>query len=181
MHHPCKPCPPPRPAPCSQGVLLPRIIAHENRCIPRLCTQLCLKGLPECTCPPLCLRSLQPAMQPPEWTVCDLADACGRQQLLVRVPVSARLCDGCGNSHCASGVVEATVFLSSAFAQHPGRQIHIEPRLQLLCAEPACTPGCFEVQVHLSLEIYLLKPEVFATQIPKPACPGLPLYPPPIR
>ena len=58
MHHPCKPCPPPRPAPCSQGVLLPRIIAHENRCIPRLCTQLCLKGLPECTCPPLCLRLL---------------------------------------------------------------------------------------------------------------------------
>ena len=178
MRHPAHPCSPPS----SPGVLLPRIIAHENRCIPRLCTRLCLSGLPECCgCRPPCLRSLQPALQPPEWTLCSDADACGRVQLQIRIPVTATLCEACGNASCASGVVEASVFLSKAFAAQGCRHLHIEPRLQLLCAEAACTPGCYDVQLHLSLEIYLLKLEAFAAQPAKPACPGLPLYPPPMR
>lgn len=177
MRHPSQPCSPP----CSPGVLLPRIIAHENRCIPRLCTQLCLTGLPECACKPLCLRSLQPCLQPPEWKLCGAADACGRVQMHIRIPVTATLCDSCGNCTCASGVVEASVFLSKAFAEQACRHLHIEPRVQLLCAEASCTPGCYDVQLHLSLEIYLLKLEAFASHPPKPACPTLPLYPPPMR
>ena len=174
MHHPCsQPSPP--------GMLLPRIVAHESRCIPRLCTQLCLTGLPECACPPLCLRSLQPACQPPEWTLCGSPDGCGRQQMQVRIPVSAQLCDGCGNAHHASGMVEAMVFLPPAFNRHPCLRLHIEPQLTLLCAQAACQPGCFDVQLHLSMEIYLLKLEVFAAKPPKPICPQLPLYPPSIR
>lgn len=175
MRKPPQPCQPSR----CDGVLLPRIIAHERRCIPRLCTSLCLKDLPDCA--PLCLQSLLPSAQTPTWTLADSPDGCGRVHLRICIPVAAQLCDACGNRHCAQGAVEACVLLPHAFASLHRRRLYIEPQIQLLCAEAGCNPGCFDVQLHVSLEIYLLCMEAFAMRPPKPACPQLPLYPPPMR
>jgi len=165
---------------CCGSLLLPRIVAHEHRCIPRLCTDLCLDLPAECACSPLCIKEICPACQPAVCMPCGQPDACGRVNLHLRLPLSIRLCDGCGKSFFASADVETTVLLPGSFAACT-QQVHMEPHICLLCAEPACTPGCFHVQLQVTLEIYLLRLEPFAVRQPKCACPQLPLYPPPMR
>lgn len=177
MRQPPHPCPPPR----CEGVLLPRVIAHEHRCIPRLCAELRLDPVPECACSPLCLQSLCAASQSPVCRMDEIPDGCGRIQLHVQLPVSARLRDGFGKIHCACGMVETCVLLPRNFAGCSQQHLHVEPHLQLLCAEPGCAPGCFHAQLHAVLEIYLLKLEVFSSRPSACACPQLPLYPPPMR
>ena len=175
MRKPAHPgCPPPAP-----GVLLPRIIAHEHRCIPRLCAELCLSDLPECICPPLCLQAVTASTQPPSWTLDPHPDGCGRVRMQICIPIFARLCDSSGKIHCISGSVKTCVLLPGMFGCAAQHLVHIEPCVRLLCAEPACS-GCFHAQLHATLEIYLLKLQVFTRQACKPSCPQLPLYPPPI-
>lgn len=178
MRHPPHACPPPKP-PCPDGVLLPRIIAQEKRSISRLCTELCLSPPTGCSCASLVLHSLHASPTQPAWSVRD--ESCARPKLCISIPVCAKLRDHCGACHPASGMIEVETPLPHHFHCLHEHQLFIQPRLRLLCAEPACAPNCFAVQVSLTLEMYLLSLQPCMMHPPKAACPPLPLYPPPMH
>ena len=173
--------PPPvpmRPAPCT-GVLLDRIISSEKRVIPRLCTVLEAFGLPDCA-PPLRLVRIVPAEGIPSWTVTGDPDPCGRVPVCVSIPVRMILCDSCGRTHSATAVIDVQTWIPCAMTESWGCRLHIVPAIQLLCRECLSCDAHFEVQLHITLDFYLLRPEAVYPGRPAPACPDLPLYPPPI-
>lgn len=167
--HPCYPPRPPRPAP-AHGYLIQRIIACEKRSIPCLCTEWCLDG-----CSANCIQQVS-ASGTPEWIV---ENGC---TLRLKMPVNVRLCDPCGHCsmHCASVDVQTDLPRSFLCGMEDTRNtLLILPRVQLIQAECTCC-GCFRVQLRIALEIYLLRYETIHGGQPKPACPQLPLYPPPM-
>ena len=182
-HH-CIPKPPPAPQRPSGGyeILLPRIVSHERRVLPCLCTELVL---PACGC---CgshhrLVSLEAGCEPPVWKAAGPRDNCGRTPVCITLPVSAVL-SGCdGNCHTACGVIEADTWLpvSDACAPCAPSAVWILPCIQLLHAEPCTSDGKYAVQLRVTLDIYLLCPEPVRIGRTAPACPQLPLYPPPIH
>ena len=178
MRHPPHACPPPKP-PCPEGVLLPRIIAHETRRISRLCTELRLALPAGCAHASLHLCSLHASSAQPQWQVCE--DPCGAGKLHIAIPVCAKLRDPCGMSHCASGVIEVETPLPRSFECLYEHTLFIQPQIRLLCAEKTCEPDTFSVQIALSIDLYLLSLKPCMMRPPKPACPQLPLYPPPMH
>lgn len=175
MRHPPHACPPPKP-PCTDGVLLPRIIAHEKRSISRLCTELCLTMPDSCT--PMRLCALHASSAPPEW---KLHEECfGAHQLHIAIPVCAKLMDACGVSHTASGTVEVETPLPRSFGDLCQHTLFIQPHIRLLCAESSCAYDSFSVQIALALDMYLFSLQPCMMHPSKPACPQLPLYPPPM-
>lgn len=178
MRRPSHICPPPKP-PCPEGVLLPRIIAHEKRSISCLCADLCLSLPKGCTGDALHLCSVHASSSHPEWKVHE--DLCGAGKLHIAIPVCARLRDACGVSHSASGMIEVETPLPRSFGDLCQHTLFIQPHIRLLCAEKACAAGLFSVQLALSLDLYLLSLQPCMMHPPKPACPQLPLYPPPMH
>lgn len=185
MKHPpscgCSHHRPPGPVPCPQpsGVLLNRIVACEKRVIPRLCTVLDAFGLPECV-QPVRLQSIFPANDPPAWTILGECDPCGRIPMCVSIPLRLLLADSCGRTYPASAMLDVETWLPRAFADSWDCRMQILPSVQLLCRECMSCDTRFEVQLHVTLDLYLLRPEVFHMKPPRPSCPDLPLYPPPI-
>ena len=191
---PPKPCPPPRPCPCpppcprppkkvkAEGVLLQKIITCEKRNIPRLCTELTLEGLPCCATPPFTLMMVQQSGAQPWWTPLDSQGPNARLCLRICIPVCCQVCDACGKMYNATSVVEVEASLrppcpASECWRH---SIFVVPCVRLCMAE-CCSQDCtFQVQLQISLEIYLLRPEPCMMHKPEPACPDLPLYPQPV-
>lgn len=175
MRHP-PPCSCPPKPPAYEGVLLPKILASEHCSLPRLSTELCLSGLPDCLRDPLRISCVQASGALPSWT--QLPDSCGRTRLRVSIPVVVQVCDACGASYPATAVVEAETCLPPGFGRHGF--LFIVPSVQLLCAENAQPCRRFPVQLCVTLDLYLLRFEPSLLRPQKPACPPLPLYPPPI-
>ena len=167
MHHPsCSCSSPPR-------VLLPRIIHTERRQLQRLCAELHFTELPACLHAPLHITN-----------VCASGSPCSSETrdgpLCVSIPVCVQLCDACGAKHTAHAVVQAEVCPPRSLGCCDSPSLYIQPTVQLLHAEPLC--GCkATVQLCITLEIYLLRLEPCGMNMPKPACPTMPLYPPPIQ
>lgn len=172
--------PPPPPCPRPSGVLLPKIIDSVQRVIPRLCTVLDAFCLPE-GLHPLRLQRILPSADPPAWTILGEGDGCGRIPVCVSIPLRLLVLDSCGRRHTASAVVDVETWLPCAFVDSWGCRLQVIPCVQLVCGECLSCDSRFEVQLHVTLDIYLLHPEVFHMKPPAPACPDLPLYPPPIR
>ena len=170
-HCPPHACRPPQP----EGVLLPKILCNEKRVIPRLCTTLQVNGLPDCRA--VRIVRIEPSCIPPTWSP-GTPDGCGRSTVNISIPVDVTVCDDCGRQHTGNALVETNVV--SACASRPGWQqrLLIVPCIQLLCSEPGCG-SCFDVQLHLTLDIYLLCLQPHMMHPPAPACPDLPLYPQP--
>lgn len=169
--HPCYPPRPhpPRPAP-PQGYLLQRIIGCERRSIPCLCTEWCFEG-----CGASSIQQVT-ASGAPCWT---LENGC---TLRLKLPVNVRLCDPCGHCVTQPASVDVETDLPRSFLcglDDPRNTLLILPCVRLIRAECACG-GCFRVQLCISLELYLLRYETIHGCQPKPSCPQLPLYPPPM-
>lgn len=171
-----RPHPPAGPGAC--GWLLPQIVCCEHRTIPCFCATLELFGLPECA-GELSLCSIVPAGEEPTLALCGACDPCGRIPVRVSIPVSVLLQSGC-TQHRASSVVDVDTWLPSAFAPEWPMRVLILPRLRPVCG---CSRVCgtrLEVQLHIELDCYVLCLRACHAQPPAPACPQLPLYPPPI-
>ena len=188
MKHPascgCRPPKPPVPrpphSPPADGVLLSRVAAMEKRVIPRLCTVLEAFGLPECAYP-LRLQKLIPAEGQPACTVLGECNPCGRVPVCVSIPVRMLICDANGRRHSVSAMVDVQTWIPGRMLECWGCQWCILPCIQLLCGECLSCDARFEVSLHITLDFYLLRPEVFRPGRPAAVCPDLPLYPPPIR
>lgn len=188
---PC--CPPPRPNPCcpqpkpcktkTEGVLLQKIVACERRNIPSLSTELTLEGLPCCATPPFRLLMVQQSGAQPWWTPLDNQGPNARLCIKVSIPVCCQVQDCCGKLYNATSVVEAEASLRPPcpLSECWRHSIFVAPCVRLCMAE-CCSQDCtFQACLQVSLELYLLRPEPCMMHKPEPACPDLPLYPPPIR
>ena len=176
MNHSPRPCPPPKP-PQHQGVLLPSIIAHERLPLSRICTELRLHPLPECV--QLCLKALWADSCQVQKRCCR-TDACGNPRVKIAIPVQVQLCDLCGRMYAAYGEVETEVALPHRFSRMDGCTLFIQPYVQLLRSENTCEREVFSVQLSVVLDVYLLRLEPCLSHSCRPACPQLPLYPPPM-
>ena len=177
MHHSI--CPPSRP-PCfpdQEGILLPRILNHERRHIQDLCTALEVCGLSECACPPWKLSSVMASGAPVHWHVlCD--DLCGRMTAEVHIPLQVTVCDSRGRSCAGTSILKIETSLPSCFAQP---LVLIVPCVQLNGCGCCSDTSCLSASLSVTLDIYRLKLEACSVPSVPPACPQLPLYPPPIR
>ena len=168
------------PAPVCEGVLLPKITLSAQRVIPRLCTVLEAFGLPECSYP-VRLQRVLPSADPPAWTILGECDGCGRIPVCISIPLRLMVADSCARTYTSSAMVDVETWLPRAFVESWGSRLIIIPGVHLLCGECLSCDPRFEVQLHVTLDVYLVHPEVCRMNRPAPACPDLPLYPPPIR
>ena len=176
---PCRVPRMPKPQDKQQGVLLNKILCCDRRFIPNLCTELCLRDLPRCARPPFMLMMVQQSGAQPWWV--PLENKGPRLCLKVSIPVCCQVRDACGECYHATGVVEvdATLAPQCPPAECWRNSILIVPCVRL-CAPPVCSEdACFRVQLEVSLELYMTRPEPCLMRAPKPPCPDLPLYPPP--
>ena len=170
--HPFQPPKPPCP-PChapAQGYLLQRIIAFDKRSIPCLCTEWCFDP-----CVSGCIQYVFLAA-PPTWSIEN------DHELHVTIPLNVQLHDACGHSHTRNASLDLDTSLPRSMAckwNEPGLTLFILPCVRLLRAESSCE-GCFRVQLAVSLDLYLLRYEAVRCPPPKPSCPQLPLYHPPV-
>lgn len=186
--HPQPPSRPPRPPkPCrppqAQGVLLDKIIACERKFIPSLCTDLVVEGLPCCAQPPFLLTMVQQSGAQPWWTPLETQGPFQRLCMRVCIPVCCQIKASCGKHYSATSVVEVEACLTpgcnaSEWWRH---RIVIVPCVRL-CCPPVCSEDvCFRVQLEVTLEIYLTRPEPCMMRPQTPPCPDLPLYPQPCK
>jgi len=146
-----------------------KIIACERLSIPCHCTELCLND-----CRFTALKSVAVSGT----AVCTFADG---RTLCLAIPVNVTACDGYGRCCTLPSSVRAEISLprSCFHANDPRTSLLAVPCVRLLRSE--CTgSGCFRVQLHIQLEIYLLRCDTCGCTFSNPACPQLPLYPPPL-
>ena len=159
---------PPRPAP-PQGWLMQRIIACERRVQPCLCAEWRFEG-----CCGHTIQSVSACGAPPDW---HIQNSC----LHVALPLHVQLCASCRCcTRTASVNVECDLppgFLRCMNEARTG--LFLLPCVQLLRADSGCD-GVFRVQLRITLEICLLRYETCLCAPAQPACPQLPLYPPPM-
>lgn len=159
-HHPPKPLP-------AQGYLLQKIIASERRELPCVCTQLC---------PSACHAGTLKSVSASGAAVCTVCDG---TTLNAVVPLCFVICDACGRLSRHTSSVEVQTPRPCRWPDEPGAALLALPCVQLLCAEPSAS-GCFHAQLHITLDLYLLRWELCGCLPPKPVCPQLPLYPRPL-
>ena len=190
---PClPPCPPPCPTPCPPKdhckrepepaqILLPRIICSGREWQRRLCTTLRVNCLPECARPPFQLVSVQQSGAQPwrEPSKCST----GRDQALfhVFIPVFACVHDASGCEYFCPAVVEmdACLRLRCAPAECWRYNLMIVPCVRLVCAPVCSNDSCFDVELEVVLELYLIHWEPCPAKPRKPECRDMPLYPQP--
>lgn len=172
---PCKPCKPGKP----EGVLLQKILSCDRLSISCLCVDLALSGL-DCARPPLTLMSVHESGAQPSWTPLGEPDCAGRVMVRVTVPVCAQVSDACGQRFAATGQVDAEVCLRLPGACHGYYSLFLLPCVRLLCADGCAEGPVFHARLQVVLDAYAVRPEPCMLRRPEPACPDLPLYPPPI-
>jgi len=176
---------PPRPPKCITGpnVLLDRIICSERKCFPSLCTHLTVTDLPCRAQAPFSLLMVQQSGANPWWMPLENSGPCSRLCIRVCIPVCCQIRDACGCFFSGAGVVEVETCLSPTCAPSEcwRHTLVIVPCVRL-CSPPVCSQDCvFTVQLEVSLDLYLIRPEPFQIRASQPACPDLPLYPQPCR
>ena len=184
-YRPPSSCPPP-PKHCRGGTesaLLPKVAAWERCRIPCLSTELRLEGLPCCAEGPCRLLMVQQSGAQPWWEPAE--QPCGEHRMHIRVciPACCQVMDACERLHSASALVkvEAALRLGCPPSECWRYQLLFIPYVRLLDAECSGECSVFRARLEVQLEWYQLRPEVCGMRRPEPACPELPLYPPPIQ
>lgn len=171
----CRHCKPERP-PTTQ-MLLPRVIASGREWLRRTCVNLQVEELPCCAQPPFALVQVSPAGEP-TW---EPAGEGRTLRFRVHIPLLCQVRDSCGGMHQGKSCISVEVCLRPTCPAPDCWRANLLalPSVRLICAE--CSHGaCFAAQLEVAVEVYLLRWETCSTGIPcKPACPDLPLYPPP--
>ncbi len=201
---PCPaPCPPPCPAPCPQlcsppfppcppkdrckhehepaQVLLPRIICSGREWQRRLCTKLSVSCLPDCAKPPFQLISVQQSGAQPWWEPSKKNAGWGQAIFHVFIPVCACVRDASGCEYFCPAVVEMDACLRLKCAPNECWRYNliIVPCVRLVCAPVCSNDLCFDVELEVVLELFLIHWEPCFTRPPKPECKEKPLYPQP--
>lgn len=168
MRHPH----PPRP-PMEGGVLLPKIVARERIDLPCFPAELCLSDLPCGARPPYRLQWVRACGQT------AVLPGCRPDVLILRIPLTVQFCDACGKAYTAAASVEAQICAPRCVQHGCHHLLWASPEVRLL--ESACADGsCFCTTLSIGGDVYLLHMEPCMTRAPRPACPQLPLYPPPM-
>lgn len=163
---------PPRPT-ADSGVLLPRIIAHERIHLPCFHTELCLNDLPCGARPPYRLQGVLTCGRT------NVRLSCTPDRLCLQIPLMAQLCDACGKAYSIQTSTDAEIRAPRCMTHNCHHLLWAEPEVCLL--DCSCTEGCcFHAALCLGGNLYLLHMEPCTCRPPKPACPPLPLYPPPM-
>ena len=158
---------PPAPLP-AHGYLVQKIIASERRVLPSVQTELCPSG---------CHTGTLQSVTASGAAVCTV---CGGRMANVTIPVCLAVCDACGccARHSASVEVQTALPSGCQWTDEPGTTLLALPCVRLMHAAPSGS-GCFCAQLHITLDLYLLRWELCGCMPPKPVCPQLPLYPQP--
>lgn len=179
----CNSCRQPPPGCCGQeqrGFLLPRILASGRAWLRRCQTTLQVEGLPECAPPPLTLLSVCAAGEP-AWTQ-EHDPARHALCLHVTIPLICQVRDSCGCIHNGRACIRVDVAmqLSVPAAECWRSTVLVQPCVRLVCAPCPSEDGCFEAELEILAECYMIHWEPCMAGQPKPACPpSLPLYPQP--
>lgn len=169
-------------SPCSCGkpcrsFLLPRIIASGRTWLRRHCCTMRVEGI-ECAQPPLTLLCVS-ACGEPSWEQLS----CDSRQLRLRVtiPLTAQVRDACSCVHTGRACVEAEVCLSLSVPQGEcwRSNLLLTPCVRLVCLPCTSQNACFDVQLEILIEAFLVRWETCNAGGQKPQCPDLPLYPQP--
>jgi len=190
---PCTPpCPPPHHPKCPPKdrchkepectqLLLPKIICSGREWQRRLCTSLVVNGLPDCARPPYKLCSVQQSGAQPWWEPAKCASPHGQAVYHVFIPVNAFVVDSAGCEYCCPAVVEmdACLQLRCAISECWHYCLFIVPCVRLACGPVCSNTECFEAELEVILELYLIQWLPFPCKPRKPECRELPLYPQP--
>ena len=156
------------------GSIVEKIISSDTEevCFSGL---LQISGLPECLCPPLCLRGVDVMRVEP---VCEGLDACGVRRL--RVTLCCYVSDRSGCRGEGTACIEVEVCGRSG-PRMCG--VNVRRGAQVFVKNACfCPPCAFDVCLHLCISTIVSRCEaVGARPACPPPCPDLPLYPPPIR
>ena len=171
---------PPHPGGCCPegGYIVERIVCSDR-------AETCFEGLlqieelPDCLCPPLCLRGID-VMQVD--TVCGGMDACctGRMQGMQRLRLTL-CCYVTDSRGCrAEGVACIEI-------QTPGRRrnacgVNVRRGAEaFIRGARFCPPCAFDVCLNICVSTVVSRCEMTGPRLPcPPPCPDLPLYPQPI-
>ncbi len=189
---PCPPpCPPPKP-PCPPKdhgcremtqILLPKVICSGREWQRRLCTTLEVNGLPDCAKPPYQLVSVQQSGAQPWWEPAKCTSNNGQAMYHVYIPVTACIVDCSGCEFFGTAVVEmdACLHLKCRPSECWRYNLIVVPCVRLACGTVYSDTSCFDVELEVVLELYLIQ---WIPYPDKPCNPGrreLPLYPQPQR
>ena len=158
---------PPIP-PADHGFLLPRIIARDHLRLPCYHATLCADH-PGCQ-----LQSVCPCGQT------TTSPGSTPDTLCLHIPLTLHLRDACGHARTASTTLDVETCMPHCMHHTPCHLTWVAPDVRLL--ECACPDGCcFHAKLSICADIFLLRMEPCLSRPPKPPCPQLPLYPPPMR
>ena len=158
-----------------------RILAAGRLHRRRGCYALCLEQLPQQAQPPYTVLDVC-VCAPPQWQ----ETPCGRPQSLplqVRVPLTVRLRDACGQVYTVSSAIEDELILryecppSDCWRGQP----FVQASVRLAGRACPCEAGCpCDTPLEVIMEGYILAPCAL-NRPDRPACPpALPWYPQPI-
>lgn len=178
----CSCCAPEGRHPCAAaGFLLPRIMASGRTWQRRLAATLTVTGLPACAEPPFTLQWVAAACEAPTWEPLP-CDHPRQLRLCATIPLLCQIrdCHGCCYYGRSSIQTEVCLSLTCPAPECWRHAVVLLPCVRLACVPcTACEP-CFDAQLELLLEAYLLRWEPCAVGAPRPpVCPDLPLYPQP--
>ena len=188
---PCPPPCPPKPICPPKGVLLPRILASGRAWQRRACVSLYVGGLPADTRGALHLTGVSACGEAdwelaPQQSPCDYRSCCRRPSpclLRVNIPVVCQVQVDCGSVLRGESLLTTDVALPIRCAQAEcwRNQMVVLPCVRLIdggapiCAE-SCAVPVFECTLEVLVEAYMTRWEACGNA---PACPDLPLFPPP--
>ena len=169
---------------CPKGqaqVLLPRILCSGREWVRCLCARLQVEGLPNCAKAPYTLLNVTQSCASPWWETAQRN--VGRRQicLCISIPVSCEVrdCEGCIHTGSAVVEMEAVMNLNCPREECWRHCLMLIPCVRMVC-RPVCSQDlCFDTQLEVIVEMYLVRWEPCPAGPPKPACPDLPLYPQP--
>lgn len=171
-------CPPIR---CKKGYLLPQIIASGREWLRRCNADLCVQVKDECIEGPFSLINVSAMKDACTWQI--MPQPSSRRLLLhVQIPLCCQIRDHHSCIHDGTATLETDVCL---FTHHITTQpwqslIQVLPCVRLSCLPCASDDLCFDAQLEVLVEAYMLHWEPY---FPDGRCPELctelPLYPEP--
>ncbi len=151
-------------APCDQPrFLLPRILASGR--IHQRCASFTLQPecLPDCLRPPLMLVSVSAGCQTPQWELLP-GDRHNEACVHISIPLICRVrdCSGCTFSAPACIETDAVLRLPMPFAECWRANVLVQPCVRMICPPPSSACGCFDVQLEVAAEVWLVRWEAVA-------------------